>query len=325
MTSRDSVDPAEEAKRRLLEMLEGDLLEPAPDTSDIFTVSLVRMKTDGRKRPFFMVNPGSGTASPFRALATKIDDDRPFYAFQPPGIDGECEPVADLRELASGYLRQVKKVQPKGPYLLGGWSAGGVIAFQMAHELRAAGEEVARVVMCDTVSQELLQPALPLSRAEMKVYIHRQLAQMVEHLARQRGVELPEGTAFERFQKENPKFLVNRVRLTFEILKEAGVFESLDTPIFKVFRANVTAVATYDMPREKLDVKLALLRCENKEFGLDLAKTNPSYEWGTRTTHEVEVHPMPSHHFALFSGDVLPISARALQRILDAADAEFAR
>jgi len=293
------------------------------DEADPFAVSLVRLQPEGKKRPFFCVHPASGTVGVFFDVAQSIDPKRPFFAFQPPGMDGEREPIFDLRALASGYLRQMRKVQPKGPYTLGGWSAGGLIAFQMAHELVASGEEVALLVLCDTVNDDVYA-SLPHTRREIATFIHQQMALMVAHLAKQRGIEVDVDAAFDRIESVKQGSVRSRADLIFDMLQEAGLFRSLDSRLIKVFRrvfrANLAAVARYDAPREPLDATITLLRCKNEESVLKLAETNPTYGWATKTTRPVHVIEMPSHHFALFHGDVAPITARTLRNLLDAAE-----
>jgi thioesterase domain-containing protein len=311
------------AKDLFLALMRREARAERKEAADPFDISLVRLQSEGNKRPFFCVHPASGTVSVFLEVARLIDPERPFFAFQPPGTDGECEPIFDLRALASGYVRQMRKVQPQGPYALGGWSAGGLIAFQMAHELLASGERVALLVLCDTVNDELY-PALPFTRQEIATFIHQQMALMVAYLAKQRGKDLDVGAAFDKISSVKRGSLKSRADLIFEMLQEVGVFGSIDSRVFKifrkVFRANLVAAARYDMPKEPLDATITLLRCKNEESVLKLADANPSYGWAPKSTRPVDVIEMPSHHFALFHGEVAPITAQTLRGLLDAAD-----
>jgi thioesterase domain-containing protein len=197
-----------------------------------------------------------------------------------------------------------------------------LIAFQMAHELRASGEEVALLVLCDTVNSEIF-PTLPYTRQELAAFIHRQMAMMVAHLAKQRGTELDASAVFDRIQSLKRVSLRGRADLIFDLLGEVGAFRSTDARLVKVFRkvyrANLVAVARYDVPEEPLDATITLLRCRNEESVLKL-EANPTYGWTPKTTRPVDVIEMPCHHFALFQGDVAPITARTLRSLLDAAD-----
>jgi len=91
-----------------------------------------------------------GNVLNLRHLAHQIGADRPFYGVQARGLFGDEQPHETFEEMARDYLDEVRSVQPHGPYLLGGFSGGGLAAYEMAQQLVAAGEEVALLVMLDT-------------------------------------------------------------------------------------------------------------------------------------------------------------------------------
>ncbi|AGT10174.1 type I polyketide synthase [Paracoccus aminophilus] len=100
--------------------------------------------------PFFMVAGMFGNIMNLRQLAQRIGPDRHFYGLQARGLFGDDKPHESFIDAARDYLEEVRQVQPNGPYLLGGFSGGGLIALEMARLLRDAGEEVAQLVMLDT-------------------------------------------------------------------------------------------------------------------------------------------------------------------------------
>lgn len=105
---------------------------------------------DSQKTPFFLVAGMYGNVLNLRHLAHLIGSDRPFYGLQARGLFGDAEPHDDLVEAARDYLVELRQVQPHGPYMLGGFSGGGLTAYEMARQLKDAGEEVSLVVMLDT-------------------------------------------------------------------------------------------------------------------------------------------------------------------------------
>ncbi|MCE9606886.1 MAG: SDR family NAD(P)-dependent oxidoreductase [Planctomycetia bacterium] len=110
------------------------------------------------KRPLFIVAGMFGNILNLRHLAHLVGNDRPCYGLQARGLYGEHEPHETFEEMAVDYLRELRTVQPQGPYLLAGFSGGGITAYEMARQLKAAGEEVALLCMLDTplpVSREL--------------------------------------------------------------------------------------------------------------------------------------------------------------------------
>ena len=105
---------------------------------------------DRARKPFFLCAGMFGNILNLRHLAVHIGADRPVYGLQARGIYGGQAPHETFEEMARDYLAEVRAVQPHGPYLLGGFSGGGLVAYEMAQQLRADGEETALLVMLDT-------------------------------------------------------------------------------------------------------------------------------------------------------------------------------
>ena len=104
--------------------------------------------TDGT--PIFMVAGMFGNVLNLSHMAHLLGEERPFYALQARGLFGDNEPHDGFEEMASDYIKEVRQVQPLGPYLLGGFSGGGLVAFEMARQLLANGEQVEQVLLLDT-------------------------------------------------------------------------------------------------------------------------------------------------------------------------------
>ncbi len=112
--------------------------------------SLVPLRSSGTRPPFFCVHAVGGNVLEYHELARFLDHDQPFYGLQSRGLDGQCAPLTSIEEMASDYLKEVRDLQPEGPYYLGGRSFGGSVAFEMARQLREQGQEVALLAMLDT-------------------------------------------------------------------------------------------------------------------------------------------------------------------------------
>ncbi|GHC30889.1 hypothetical protein GCM10007291_34540 [Gemmobacter nanjingensis] len=125
--------------------------EKAPQPTRRFT-HLVAMHegAGGPKQPFFLVAGMFGNVLNLRHLAQLLGGDRPFYGLQARGLFGEDEPHRTLPEAARDYIAELRQVQPQGPYLLGGFSGGGLTAWEMARQLEAEGEAVSLLVLLDT-------------------------------------------------------------------------------------------------------------------------------------------------------------------------------
>ncbi|MEH2109901.1 non-ribosomal peptide synthetase [Nostoc sp.] len=112
--------------------------------------SLVPIQPNGSKPPFFCVHGLGGEVLRFRELAVHLGSDQPFYGLQPQGLDGKQLPYTRIEEMAAHYIQQIQTIQPHEPYLIGGYSSGGIIAYEMARQLVMQGKKVALLVLFDT-------------------------------------------------------------------------------------------------------------------------------------------------------------------------------
>lgn len=103
----------------------------------------------GSTRPLFLVHSIAGELTWIRHLADALDSQRPLYGFAAPGLNSDAPFFPSLQAMAAAYLHDVRAGQPQGPYLLGGYSMGGVVAYEMARQLEEAGERTELLVLID--------------------------------------------------------------------------------------------------------------------------------------------------------------------------------
>jgi thioesterase domain-containing protein len=111
--------------------------------------SLVSIQPAGNKRPLFLVHPAGGHVFPFIPLAHHLGTDQPCYGLQAKGLEEGQDPHTRVEDMAACYIEAIRSVQSEGPYLLGGWSMGGEIAFEMAQQLHLQGQNVALLALLD--------------------------------------------------------------------------------------------------------------------------------------------------------------------------------
>jgi thioesterase domain-containing protein/acyl carrier protein len=126
--------------------------------SQTFPIQMVPIQTAGSKRPFFCVLPEWGDIAAYERLSRLLGSEQPFYCIlaqdpgKAPGKDPRC-PEEDLRveEIAKGYVRAIRSVQPTGPYhLCGGDCISGILAFATAQQLQSEREQVGMLAMFDS-------------------------------------------------------------------------------------------------------------------------------------------------------------------------------
>jgi amino acid adenylation domain-containing protein len=103
---------------------------------------VVTLQPGGSQQPFFCVHPGQGTVLAYVDLARCLGSEQPFYGLESLGLYEENKPYSSVEEMATHYIEAMRTIQPQGPYNLGGWSFGGLVAFEMAQQLALQGQEV---------------------------------------------------------------------------------------------------------------------------------------------------------------------------------------
>ena len=112
--------------------------------------SLVEIQPHGSKTPLFCIHAAGANVLIYRPISRHLGGDQPVYALQAQGLDGEKPPLRRVEDMAAHYIREMRSVQPVGPYYLLGASFGGLVIFEMAHQLLAQGQKVALLAMLNT-------------------------------------------------------------------------------------------------------------------------------------------------------------------------------
>jgi amino acid adenylation domain-containing protein len=128
-------------------------------------------------KPFFCVHSLGANLVSFRKVAAFMRGDFPIYGLQPHGLDGHQKPLESIEMMASAYLEEIRKKQPHGPYYLGGVCLGGVIAYEIAQQLRASGEAVALTALIDSYLPGELRYLH--SRSALSQYLDQHLGEML--------------------------------------------------------------------------------------------------------------------------------------------------
>nr|WP_279636949.1 non-ribosomal peptide synthetase [Corallococcus llansteffanensis] len=255
----------------------------------------------GKAPPFFCVHPVGGNVLAYAELARRLGPDQPFYGLQARGLDGASEPLGTVEEMAASYVQALRTVQSAGPYFLGGWSLGGVIAYEMAHQLRAAGEEVALLALIDSYVPETVADTEPRLDRTLAVGLFAQDLMGVS-LA-----DLSLDTA--ELATLEPEAALARV---LESAARAGalppgVDSANPAALFRVFEANLEAARRYHPPA----MNQRVLRVQAEE----LADTGPGDGgWSALVGTKLESHRLPGSHYTLLREPVVQAVADLLTK-----------
>ncbi|HEY1528469.1 MAG TPA: non-ribosomal peptide synthase/polyketide synthase [Candidatus Angelobacter sp.] len=279
--------------------------------------SLVALQAKGKNRPLFFVHPVGGHVLCYMDLARSLGEAQPFYAFQSAGFSATPRLHRSVEDMAAYYLRELKAVHPQGPHFLGGWSFGGVVAFEMAQQLNSEGQKVSALVLMDCAAPlPSFQPADLEDSARM--------AHFASILGGQFGKDLC--LSAQELQAIAPEKRLDRV---LEKAKNADVLPlDIETTELRrlydnVFGPNLQALLNY-RPRPYPD-RIILLRAGEQIHAEDpLQALDLTLGWNELAPGRVDVHKFPGNHFTLVrEPNVQAVSAclkASLQRALEVDD-----
>ncbi|HWP42477.1 MAG TPA: amino acid adenylation domain-containing protein [Blastocatellia bacterium] len=284
--------------------------------------SLVAIQPRGNRRPFFCVHSVGGDVMRFYSLAQELGDDQPFYGFQAKHPSELGDEYMSVEEFASRYIAELRTVQERGPYLIGGYSYGSVIAFEMAQQLKRQAEEVALLALLDGGSPLILKAARARRDAVM-------LAGFARDLARASGVEmdLPHEKVRQMEDEEGINYILG------ELKRHKLVAEGTEAEYFwrfmKGLRLRARAVSEYE-PGVYHGV-ITLFRSSEiepesaaawREAGVDV--TDRARGWDRLTDQPLVVHYVPGHHSLMVNKPHVTVLARKLRACLDQAQERLA-
>jgi thioesterase domain-containing protein len=114
--------------------------------------SLVPIRAGGSKPPLFLMHSHGGNVLEYYPLAESLEADQPVYALQARGLDGHIIKDQSFEDMVQAHLAEMRSLQPEGPYFLGGYCLGGLLALEAARQLTALGEEVGLVALIQTMN-----------------------------------------------------------------------------------------------------------------------------------------------------------------------------
>jgi amino acid adenylation domain-containing protein len=279
-----------------VEELAGWLRQEAPS---LRRSALVPIRADGTRTPFFCVHPVGGNVLCYASLARELGTEQPFYAFQLPVLDGESQPRT-IEAMAQHYLQHLRGVQPDGPYRLGGWSMGGVIAFEMARQLEMEGERVQLLALIDS---HLPQDS---DRRE-QVDEHDLLRMFVADLEGVTGASLRFSLDDVRRHslEESLEVLLQKARDLAIVPDELGLPELRG--LFDLYRTNLSALITYEPKPYAGTVTI---------FSSNTSDSDPALDWTPFATN-VEVNVIEGDHYSIVNGPSVKVLAASLREMLD--------
>jgi thioesterase domain-containing protein len=266
--------------------------------------SLVVVHPEGSRPPFFCVHGYAG----YNPLARHLGHDQPFYGLIQ-GLDGKRVHTR-VEDVAAHYLQDIRQLQPEGPYFLGGHSFGGLVAFEMAHQLQTHGQEVALLVLIDPSSPTHRQHLSAPSSVSHTVY------RSIRNLARFRSLKrLPhiqataQAIVTRKIKEYTCKFYLACGRPLPAALRVFYISEILFGSLYPA------AARDYLPPLYSGRVTL---------FHAETRWPSPQQSWGTLVAGGLEIYEVPGDHHSILAEPSVRFLAERLRACLHRAQASLA-
>jgi thioesterase domain-containing protein/acyl carrier protein len=269
---------------------------------------LVPIQPLGENAPFFCIHGADGAVLFYSKLAALLAPNQPVYGLQAQGLDGGKIRHSTMEAMASFYIGEIRKVQTKGPYFLGGFSFGGLLALEIAQQLRARGEQVALIVLFDATN-----PAVPARRYTLRERIairtrsikgwslQRKLAYIWD-----RGIR--KLTVIVLLKKEALKRIVYRFNSRYQKVIPPNY------RILHVREANIEAALHYRPT--VYSGTLTIIRAENPNDGFEF---DSELGWGGMATDGIEIHDIAGEHETMFHEPHVQKLARTIRTCIEKA------
>ncbi|HEU5374937.1 MAG TPA: amino acid adenylation domain-containing protein [Ktedonobacteraceae bacterium] len=265
---------------------------------------LVEIQRSAALRPFFCVHPAGGSALCYYQLAQALGPEQPFYGLQSPSLEDKDVPFISLEQIAARYIDALREVQPEGPYLLGGWSFGGCLAFEMARQLSQQQQQVALLALIDSWAPVPEQFPPPDDAELLKGFIQDLLLLPVAK------EEFPSHFTSQQVTDDSFSALFEWAR-GMGTLPPDITMEQLQR-FFLIFKAHISAWANY-IP-EPASVCATLF---NARASSPVDTSHSTHGWEKLALGGVEPHAVPGDHFSIVSQP--GALARELKSCLNAA------
>ncbi|HEY6321925.1 MAG TPA: amino acid adenylation domain-containing protein, partial [Thermoanaerobaculia bacterium] len=254
--------------------------------------ALVALQPAGGRPPFFLVHPIGGNVLCYLDLARRLGPDQPVYGLQSPPAD-EATTAPAVETMAASYLAAMRRVQARGPYRLGGWSFGGVLAYEMALQLRRDEEEIELLAVLDAAApggeSSRLDPAADLDDGAVLLAVTRDLAGLA-------GKDLAAGVREALGATEGPSRLSRIIALGRAAGLLAPGFDGQDLgELCAAFRRNLAALRTYRPGG--YDGRIELLRAA----AMASPSVDATFGWGALAAG-CQVHWVDGDHYSLLRG-----------------------
>ncbi|NEO92586.1 MAG: type I polyketide synthase, partial [Moorea sp. SIO3G5] len=281
--------------------------------NDSFLSTLVPIQPEGSKPPLFLVSGILGNVFDFQQLAGHLGSEQPLYGLRTLGLEEDFQPYTRMADIAAHHIKAIQALQPNGPYLLGGHSFGGKVAFEMAQQLRNQGQEVSLLAIMD-IQVEVPAPEKDAAQWDNTKCITN-LASIYESILGQ-NLNISPKILQSLHADQQLSYLLEQLQKAGQMLSQTELKR-----ILAVYKANTEASTSY-LP-QKIDLTpINFFRASEVgalgDYLPNQAMTleDPTWGWGQLSTQPVKLHVVPGNHFMMMMEPQVMVLAKRLQAYL---------
>ena len=253
----------------------------------------------------FFVPGAMGNIFYLRFLASRLEGTCNLSPLVQPGLDGKSKPLYSIPELAEYFVREIKNVQPNGPYLLGGHSFGGLVALEIARLLLRGGNEIDRLIIVDQVAPELQFNLRSLTGPDAILDVSEHFVEVYRLSTRLERAELIGLSADEGKDLLREFAVSNSIPIDSELL----------VALVDVYLANMSMANTY-LPASQVTVPIALFCSEESYVQSKTLHFESSWGWRKYSPHDLRVCQIPGNHFSLLEDPNVIVLANTIKELL---------
>ena len=277
--------------------------------------SIVPIQPNGSKPPFFCIHAAGGNVLFYRDLAKYLGEHQPFYGIQPRRLGGRQLGHKSVEEMAEFYIKEIREIQPHGPYYVGGSSFGGLAAFEIAQQLHQQGEEVGLLALFDTGTPDYPKMLPNTSAVHLKIYKFIRKIQHHSNSLRAFNTKEKANYIINKLKKVKKKY---RRKTNNTYKKAARKFyidvkgkDSLPTKYIQL-ENQIWKVGQQYLPKI-YPGKMTLFRASKQPLGI---QPDATLGWEEFVAGGIEIHEVPGHHGSIVAEPYVPILAEKLSSCL---------
>ncbi len=270
---------------------------------------MVALQPSGSKQPFFCIHPIGGNILCYMELARCIGTDRPFYGLQATRLNGQGNSFEHIEEMAAYYIDAIRDVQPAGPYLVGGWSFGGVVAVEIARQLKQQNNQTAHLALFDAWAPARSRKAIEdgFSTADL-------MARFLTDTAGISSKELSVDHDLLRQLDKQEQLRCILEQATRHNILPADMEVAQLALLFEIFERNARAFQAYLPPSLEPGGRIILYRASD---GKNEVLDGPMLGWDEFILGQLEVRNVPGDHYTMLASPNARELAGHLRTYLD--------